>query len=86
MVKIQIQWKSGTGQKPKNVPLTIISVDLNKNSFLMNEKKMVKSQTIVRWRGGGYWDGDIKYFCKGNSAKGWFVFQMSQFQYFFNNS
>lgn len=48
MVKIQEQRISGTGQRPKNVPFTILSADLNESSLLTDEKKMVKSQTIVR--------------------------------------
>lgn len=35
------------------MPLTIVSSDLNESSFLMDEKRMVISQTVVRLRGGG---------------------------------
>lgn len=90
MVKIQVQWISGTGQKAKNVALRSISSNLYESSFLMDEKKMVRSQTVVRWRGV-----DVEMVIlstlvramvprKGEiSIKGWFVFKMSQFFFFF---
>lgn len=90
MVKIQEQWIIGTGQRPKNVPFTILSADLNESSLLMDEKKMVKSQTIVRWRGGDVEMMILSTFVRPTvlregeiSAKGWFVCKISQFQDFF---